>query len=56
MGYKKPLLGWRIDTDRAGYLQGAYRVLVASDKELLDAGRGDVWDSGVVKEGRSPHV
>lgn len=27
MGDKKPLLGWRIDTDRAGYLQGSYRVL-----------------------------
>ena len=48
MGDKKPLLGWRIDTDRAGYLQGSYRVLVASDKALLDADCGDIWDSGIV--------
>lgn len=56
MGDKKPLLGWRIDTDRAGYLQGSYRVLVASDKALLDADCGDIWDSGIVADGKSQHV
>lgn len=53
MGDKKPLLGWRIDTDRAGYLQGSYRVLVASDKALLDADCGDIWDSGIVADGKA---
>nr|WP_302385405.1 family 78 glycoside hydrolase catalytic domain [uncultured Alistipes sp.] len=56
MGDRRPSLGWRIDTGRPGYLQGAYRVLVASDRKLLEADRGDVWDSGVVREGRSQHV
>ena len=37
-------------------MQGAYRVLVASDRKLLEADRGDIWDSGVVREGRSQHV
>lgn len=56
MGDRRPSLGWRIDTGRPGYLQGAYRVLVASDRKLLEADRGDIWDSGVVREGRSQHV
>ena len=56
MGDRRPSLGWRIDTGRPGYLQGAYRVLVASDRKLLEANRGDIWDSGVVREGRSQHV
>lgn len=56
MGDRRPSLGWRIDTGRPGYLQGAYRVLVASDRKLLEADRGDIWDSGIVREGRSQHV
>ena len=29
-----------------GVAQAAYQVLVASSKELLDKGQGDLWDSG----------
>ena len=54
MGDRRPSLGWRIDTGRPGYSQGAYRVLVASDRKLLEANRGDIWDSGVVRERAEP--
>lgn len=30
--------------------QGAYRILVSSDLQLLKQDQGDLWDSGIVKE------
>lgn len=56
MGNRSPLLGWRTDTDKPGWLQGAYRVLVSSNKDLLEEDRGDIWDSGIVREGRSQNI
>jgi alpha-L-rhamnosidase len=43
-----PRLDWRLESDRRGVLQNAYRVLVASKPELLREGSADVWDSGSV--------
>ena len=42
-----PSLGWSYE-DHMDRTQSAYRVLVASTQEKLDAGEGDLWDSGVV--------
>lgn len=33
----------------ASWRQAAYRILVASSREALDLGNGDVWDSGFVE-------
>ncbi|SFL33947.1 alpha-L-rhamnosidase [Halogranum rubrum] len=41
-----PCLRWRVDTDRRGARQTAFRVLVASTRAKLDADDGDLWDSG----------
>ena len=49
----RPRLSWWIDSDRRGEVQRAYRVLVASSREALSAGRGDLWDSGKVASDRS---
>ncbi len=56
---RQPRLGWRLEaTDPAarGQKQTAYQVLVASAKTLLDAGTGDLWDSGEVASDQSLHV
>lgn len=44
----QPLLSWRLESNRRGARQTAYRVLVASSEALLAQGQGDLWDSGRV--------
>lgn len=43
---KNPRLMWKIDADGASARQTAYRVLVATSPDLIEAGTPDVWDSG----------
>lgn len=43
-----PRLSWRLLDDRRGAAQTAYQVVVASRREMLEEGRGDLWDSGRV--------
>ena len=62
---KKPRLSWIVSAARdgaRGLRQTAYRVIVASADSTLEAGRGDLWDTGrisskattaIVYEGRS---
>ena len=45
---QKLRLSWKLQSEERGQLQSAFRVIVASTKAALDAGRGDVWDSGKV--------
>jgi alpha-L-rhamnosidase len=51
-----PRLSWKIESDRRGACQTAYRILVASRPELLDQTEGDLWDSGRVSSGQSNYV
>lgn len=54
IGTLQPRLSWQIN---AGGLrdvsQNAYRILVASSKDLLNQDKGDVWDSGNVTSANS---
>lgn len=43
-----PHLSWKIKAD-GDFRQTAYRILAASDTELLKTGNADLWDSGVVE-------
>ncbi|MCC2672544.1 MAG: Bacterial alpha-L-rhamnosidase, partial [Armatimonadetes bacterium] len=43
-----PRLSWRLESSARGQRQSAYRVLVASTKELLARDQGDLWDSSRV--------
>lgn len=52
----KPRFSWKIESERRGVMQASYHLLVASSPDLLAAGTGDLWDSGVVKSGASVHV
>ena len=40
---KKPLLSWKVDTAQKHIT--AYRILVASSRQMLDLNNGDCWDS-----------
>jgi alpha-L-rhamnosidase len=51
-----PRLSWRIESSKNDVMQKSYRVKVASSKELLAQGKGDLWDSGVVQSDQSLHV
>jgi alpha-L-rhamnosidase len=55
----RPRLSWVIEGVRPGdrgLKQSAYRILVASTRQALDAGTGDLWDSGKVASDQSVQV
>jgi len=52
----KPRLSWVLESNQRGQKQTAYRVLVASSPKGLEAGKGDLWDSGKVDSDRTIHV
>jgi len=45
---KQPRLSWIVTSSQRRQKQTAYRVLVASQAELLKQDKGDLWDSGKV--------
>lgn len=46
----------RGEQDAGNLCQGAYRLIVSSDKELLARDIGDLWDSGIVKQKESFNI
>jgi alpha-L-rhamnosidase len=53
---RAPRLSWRIESDRRGVHQAAWRVRVAGTPEKLAAGQGDLWDSGRVEGNQTTHI
>ena len=53
---QKPRLSWMLNPAPNVRGQSAYRVLVASAPEILEQGRGDLWDSGRVASGQSTWI
>lgn len=51
-----PSLSWVLNSTERDQLQTAFRVLVASSRELLDVDSGDMWDSGKVESSQSIHI
>jgi alpha-L-rhamnosidase len=51
-----PQLSWIITSSERGQRQTAWRVLVASSLDLLNADRGDLWDSGKVDGSQTAHI
>ncbi|MCH5377797.1 MAG: alpha-L-rhamnosidase N-terminal domain-containing protein, partial [Planctomycetes bacterium] len=51
-----PRLSWTLDSSVRGQAQTAYRVLVARNPEILEANRGDLWDSGKKASSQSVNV
>jgi alpha-L-rhamnosidase len=55
----QPRLSWTLSADKRGARgqgQSAYRILVAGNRNELDAGQGDLWESGEVTSDQSVQV
>jgi alpha-L-rhamnosidase len=53
---ESPRVSWRISSQERGVTQLSYQILVASSMQKLNAGEGDVWNSGIVKSSQSQWV
>ena len=51
-----PGFSWTLDATGRGASQAAYRILVASSAEQLDASTGDKWDSGKFRQKPVAHL
>ncbi|MDD4107420.1 MAG: glycoside hydrolase family 78 protein [Prolixibacteraceae bacterium] len=52
----QPLLQWKIEDDRRGAMQTAFRIIVSGTNDKADHSKGDVWDSGKIISDKSVHV
>jgi len=48
IGSTNPAFSWEVNSTGNAVVQDAYQILVADSKELLSAGKGNVWDAGKV--------
>ena len=46
VGVSRPRLSWIDEATTRNWHQGAYQILVSSDRKLLDSNHGDLWDTG----------
>lgn len=53
---EQPRLSWISTSEEKGAVQTAYRILVASSREILNADRGDLWDSGKINSEESLYI
>jgi len=51
-----PRLGWRLESQQRNQKQTAYQIIVSDSEVSIDAGLGNLWDSGKVRSGRSQHI
>lgn len=51
-----PSFGWIVGSGKKSSTQTAYRLLLASDKKILEADSADVWDTGRVNSEQSLHI
>ena len=51
-----PRLGWQVKSDERDQSQTAYRILVASSKELLCKDSGDLWDSDTISSDKTVDI
>jgi alpha-L-rhamnosidase len=56
IGVPDPRLSFRLDDDRPDAAQSAYRILAAASRESLEAGRGELWDTGRVESSRTTQL
>jgi alpha-L-rhamnosidase len=53
---QKPFFGWYVNDPDNDEIQTAFQLLVASSLQNLNAGKGDLWDSGKTTSGRQNHL
>ncbi len=52
----RPRLSWQLHSSRRGERQSAYRILVASDRNLLKQEKANLWDSGRVSSDQTVQI
>jgi alpha-L-rhamnosidase len=52
----RPGLTWTLQGEGRARAQSAYRILVASSRDKLRSGVGDMWDTGKVQSDKTAHV
>lgn len=51
-----PVFGWIVSSGTNNTKQNSYRILVASDKELLARDSADLWDTGKINSAQSINI
>jgi alpha-L-rhamnosidase len=51
-----PRLSWTLSSDKRNEKQSVYQILCASSEEILNEGKGDLWNSGKVESDESIHI
>jgi alpha-L-rhamnosidase len=51
-----PRLSWTLKSEQRQQKQTAYRILVASSKELLAKNNADLWDSGQIRSSQTSQI
>jgi alpha-L-rhamnosidase len=52
----RPRLMWRVESRERGQKQSAYQILVSEQEVAVNAGRGDLWDSGKVRSDQTVNI
>jgi alpha-L-rhamnosidase len=52
----KPRFSWIVDLTGRNRYQTAYQLLVASSKEILNADKGDIWNTGLLASDQSTQI
>jgi len=45
----QPRFSWEIISEKSGFKQSAYEIVVGTDEDAVSKGKGNVWKSGLVK-------
>ncbi len=51
-----PRLSWILESDERGQYQTSYRIIVASNKDLIEKAKGDLWDTGKINSDESIQI
>jgi alpha-L-rhamnosidase len=51
-----PRFTWQIQSEKPGYLQNAFQLVVGSNKEEVITGKGNVWQTGTINSSVIPVV
>ncbi len=52
----RPRFSWKGRHPKSNQMQSAYRLIVATSKEILDRDTGDIWDTGKISIPKSIHI
>ena len=52
----QPRFSWKLESEERGRRQSAYQVVCAWARNKVEAGLGDIWDSGKVASDQSAQL